>query len=349
MLLDALHEDFNRARLRQQPPLPAIQGSDEEQSNASWQHYLSRNESLIVDLFAGQYKSKLRCSHCKHESTTFETFFTLTLPITIKDQVIFFFLGFNRPEFYSKVQLEIEEPTLDKIATMFARMLGRDYNPKRLKFFLLDNTIADISNSNYDRITEVVGKGKENMYCIELSEEELQLYSPEADHINRLNVYFKRSAGQKSNISRTPISRPFWFKFSELTVRDVQERIWRWMFSSTITRKDNEDVSINFARNFVKADQAPLRFYLKIKDEDGKVVYYKQRALLAQKDKFRNIQANFSAKHKFELECDVDYLIAPVCDEKQFGYYKEFRAKIAVEDEHQSTSLMKCFEKFRKP
>jgi hypothetical protein len=32
-------------------------------------------------------------------------------------------------------------------------MLGKDYDPRRLKFFLLDNTIADLSDIAYDKLT----------------------------------------------------------------------------------------------------------------------------------------------------------------------------------------------------
>ena len=88
---------------------------------------------------------------------------------------------------------------------------------------------------------------KESLYCLELTEEELKLYTPDADSINRINVYFARTPGQKSAVSRTPISRPFWFPFSKLTMREVQEHIWKWMFSAVITKKDNEDISVNFA------------------------------------------------------------------------------------------------------
>lgn len=89
---------------------------------------------------------------------TFESFFTLPLPIYTKDPISFYFLGYNRPEFYSLVKLELEDPTIDKITTQFARMLGKDYSPRRLKFFLLDNKIADISNLHYDQLSEVMRK-----------------------------------------------------------------------------------------------------------------------------------------------------------------------------------------------
>jgi len=58
---------------------------------------------------------------------------------------------------------------------------------------------------------------------------------------------------------------------------------------------------------------------------------------------------NFSTKCKFELECNVDYLNSSICDEKQFGYYRDFRSTVEIEEESQQINLLSCFEKFRKP
>jgi ubiquitin carboxyl-terminal hydrolase 4/11/15 len=43
--------------------------------------YIKRNQSIIVDLMTGQYKSKVTCPDCKEESITFDPFITVTLPI----------------------------------------------------------------------------------------------------------------------------------------------------------------------------------------------------------------------------------------------------------------------------
>jgi ubiquitin C-terminal hydrolase len=44
----------------------------------------------------------------------------------------------------------------------------------------------------------------------------------------------------------------------------------------------------------------------------------------------------------------VDYLTNPVCDEKQFTYYKDFKS-MEIEYDTNKTTLLKCFEKFRQP
>jgi ubiquitin carboxyl-terminal hydrolase 2/21 len=47
----------------------------------AWKRYIRRDDSHLVDLFVGQLKSTLRCTHCNHESVTFEPFWDLSLGI----------------------------------------------------------------------------------------------------------------------------------------------------------------------------------------------------------------------------------------------------------------------------
>lgn len=39
----------------------------------------------------------------------------------------------------------MEDPTVEKLTKTFAKMLGSNYDPKRLKFFMLDTNIVDLS------------------------------------------------------------------------------------------------------------------------------------------------------------------------------------------------------------
>lgn len=62
--------------------------SDTEKATESWQRYLRRDNSKIVDLFVGQFKSTLKCTHCGHCSVTFDPFWDLSLPIPQKTGAI---------------------------------------------------------------------------------------------------------------------------------------------------------------------------------------------------------------------------------------------------------------------
>ena len=68
-LLDGLHEDLNRIVKKPYVEKPDWEGGGEREliqlANASWEGYMKRNDSVIVDLFQGQYKSTLVCPECE--------------------------------------------------------------------------------------------------------------------------------------------------------------------------------------------------------------------------------------------------------------------------------------------
>lgn len=65
--------------------------TDGEASHEAWLKHLIRNESIIVDLFHGQYKSTLVCSICSKVSVTFDPYMTLSLPIPGKKKELNFY------------------------------------------------------------------------------------------------------------------------------------------------------------------------------------------------------------------------------------------------------------------
>jgi len=80
-LLDGLHEDLNRVADKPQTETIEAKGRpDEEVAQESWQTYLLRNRSIIVDLFMGQLKSTVVCPDCDRISVIFEPFRYLPVP-----------------------------------------------------------------------------------------------------------------------------------------------------------------------------------------------------------------------------------------------------------------------------
>ncbi|XP_062082489.1 ubiquitin carboxyl-terminal hydrolase 8 isoform X2 [Humulus lupulus] len=81
-LLDGLHEDLNRVKCK--PYLEVKDGDgrpDVEVADEYWQNHLARNDSIIVDVCQGQYKSTLVCPICRKVSITFDPFMYLSLPL----------------------------------------------------------------------------------------------------------------------------------------------------------------------------------------------------------------------------------------------------------------------------
>ncbi|GCF00335.1 ubiquitin-specific protease doa4 [Zygosaccharomyces mellis] len=87
-LLDGLHEDLNQCGGN--PPLKELSEQAEKMrerlsmriaSSIEWERYLTRDFSVIVDLFQGQYASRLTCKVCNHTSTTYQPFSILAAPV----------------------------------------------------------------------------------------------------------------------------------------------------------------------------------------------------------------------------------------------------------------------------
>ena len=86
-LLDGLHEDLNRV-LRK----PSIERSPEREaeleklpqqiaSQQEWNLYRTRDDSVVVDFFQGQFRNRMECLTCRKTSTTYNSFMYLSLPI----------------------------------------------------------------------------------------------------------------------------------------------------------------------------------------------------------------------------------------------------------------------------
>ncbi|KAJ3025872.1 ubiquitin carboxyl-terminal hydrolase, partial [Rhizophlyctis rosea] len=81
-LLDGLHEDLNRIKKKPYIEVPDMDDKpDEEIAQTLWDIHSKRNDSVIVDHFQGQYKSRLQCPECGKLSITFDPYMFLSLPI----------------------------------------------------------------------------------------------------------------------------------------------------------------------------------------------------------------------------------------------------------------------------
>ena len=61
-LLDGLHEDLNRVVIKPYDELKDSDGRpDDVVAQEAWENHIRRNQSVIVDLFHGQLKSKVTC------------------------------------------------------------------------------------------------------------------------------------------------------------------------------------------------------------------------------------------------------------------------------------------------
>jgi ubiquitin C-terminal hydrolase len=88
-LLDGLSEDLNRIVAKPATKDPDSNGRpDSELADIWWENHLKREKSIIVSLFTGQFKRVLTCKPCGNESTGFEPFMDLSVPLPEDDHLI---------------------------------------------------------------------------------------------------------------------------------------------------------------------------------------------------------------------------------------------------------------------
>lgn len=87
-LVDILHEDLNVNWSH--PPAQSLTDAEEARreslpkafvAQVEWGRWSMRERSIISELFGGQHMSRLRCTTCHFTSTTFETFYSISVEI----------------------------------------------------------------------------------------------------------------------------------------------------------------------------------------------------------------------------------------------------------------------------
>lgn len=130
-ILDGLHEDINRVKVK--PITENIESNgtqnDHQIAAQSWANYQKRNQSVIIDNFYGQFKSKLRCPICDKISITFDPFAMVSLPVPNrkkKDLDFFYIHKDNHVKPYRmKVEYDVEKDTMHTIKQKVQQKLNK--------------------------------------------------------------------------------------------------------------------------------------------------------------------------------------------------------------------------------
>ncbi|KAJ3602807.1 hypothetical protein NHX12_030555 [Muraenolepis orangiensis] len=175
-LLDGLHEDLNRVKKKPYLSVRDDDGRpDEIVAKEAWNNHCLRNNSIIVDIFHGLFKSTLVCPECSKVSVTFDPFCYLTLPLPMKkERTMELFLVRSDPQ-SRPTQYRVVVPKLGSVNDLFSglskfcgippeNMVMADvYNHRFHKIYRRDDGLNQIMDKDDIFVYEVQEEDGEKM------------------------------------------------------------------------------------------------------------------------------------------------------------------------------------------
>jgi hypothetical protein len=109
-------------------PVESAGRPDDVVAAESWVRYRSRNDSEIVDRLFGQLRSHVTCSSCGHESTTFDAYSSLSLPIPVSMKKVVTVKLFPLPLGTPPVEVQLRMSLSACVSDLIKEILMRFYN-----------------------------------------------------------------------------------------------------------------------------------------------------------------------------------------------------------------------------
>ena len=184
--IDKLHEDLNRVTIKKYQELKEKEKgeTDEDVSNRWWNYNKSREDSIIRDLFEGQYKSTTECRTCHYKSINYENFTTLNAPIPtekIQYKIKFFMNNYK----YNIINFK-SETTIDEIISKSLDYLDKNNYMKNLRNIKIENNIFNYNATKISR--EVLYN---NIIMIEFNKKHLMINFPKTSFNNPNKTIYK--------------------------------------------------------------------------------------------------------------------------------------------------------------
>lgn len=246
-LIDGIHEDLNR--VKNKPFTETIESdnqNDYEVALKSWENHLKRNQSIIVDLLHGQFKSQITCPTCNRVSVTFDPFNSVSLPISVKKkkEIEFFFVHENNKSKAVKISLPYQKgtSTMAQLKQETAKLLGKD--PKHFYFVFSNYYSTESVTDEETTLTNDVRKKKKtkNLFALEVSQEDREI---DPEDKCEVDVHTTRKTKTYYSYSQKPLTfiRPITLKKS-YTLREVYIKIfkyYRFLFDEHWPEADKEE------------------------------------------------------------------------------------------------------------
>uniref|UniRef100_A0A8B9BR61 Ubiquitin carboxyl-terminal hydrolase n=1 Tax=Anser brachyrhynchus TaxID=132585 RepID=A0A8B9BR61_9AVES len=192
-LLDGLHEDLNRVKKKPYLELKDANGRpDSVVAKEAWENHRLRNDSIIVDIFHGLFKSTLVCPKCSKVSVTFDPFCYLTLPLPLRrDRLMEVTLVYADPQ-RRPVQYRVVVPMMGAISDLCESLSKISGVPAE------NMVVTDVYNHRFHKIFQM----DEGLNHI-MPKDDIFPSEDGSEYVT-LSVYFReKTVRQSSNTSGT--------------------------------------------------------------------------------------------------------------------------------------------------
>ncbi|NXG38708.1 UBP4 hydrolase, partial [Dromaius novaehollandiae] len=198
-LLDGLHEDLNRVKKKPYLELKDANGRpDLVVAKEAWENHRLRNDSIIVDIFHGLFKSTLVCPKCSKISVTFDPFCYLTLPLPLRrDRLMEVTLVYANPQ-HRPVQYRVVVPMMGAISDLCESLSKLSGVPAE------NMVVTDVYNHRFHKIFQMDEGLNHIMPKDDIFVYEVCKPSEDGSEYVTLSIYFReKTVRQSSNTSGT--------------------------------------------------------------------------------------------------------------------------------------------------
>ena len=283
--LDYLNEDLNKAKKKEYVELneKMEDETDEDCSKRFWEVNLKRNDSIVTDLFCGQFKSTITCPKCQWINITFDPFDTINLPLLTQIRRNEYKYGYNE----NLEQFKFFYIPSDVLRHPYCLIIKNINNGEEIgkvidriakeKNFIYYNKIEDLFLVDMLRKEKYGYAEKSHIVKQFIYDDEYLFsydYNQKKDEI-ALVVYFFKNDTEKSNKSQYP--RMVFCKKSD-TLEDVRKKIYfylrKYILSPFLKENEEKDEVTLEIEKYMEDNNNELpyeKLYEKVENEYNKV------------------------------------------------------------------------------
>ena len=283
VFLDYLNEDLNATTKKEYVELKekGEDETDEQSARRFWEINLKRNNSIVTDLFCGQFKSTITCPDCGWINITFDPFDTINLPLLTQikkhsgwgsenvEKFNFFYIPKNvtREPICLTIKDISNEEYISSVIDRIKKEKSFFYHDKIDDLLMLD--ILRKEKYGYAEKTQIVRQfvyDDEFIYSFDFNRENDKIILP---------VYFYSQNLEKENKSRYP---RMVICHKDHTLNDIKKKIYfylrKYILSPFLKDNEEKDELSSEIEKYMLDEKNELpddKIYEKIEEEYNKV------------------------------------------------------------------------------